>query len=224
STVSPADFIPLAERSGFIVPLGEWIIKTACAHIRTLIDKGWKNPRIAINISQRQLKDHQRFIQNLLDAVKHFKIKPEYLELEITESMVMDNIDNTFNLLDILRNKGFVIAIDDFGTGHSSLSVLKTLPVNTLKIDRSFIQHMRPKSDDAAIVEAIFSLAKRLNMQVIAEGVENAFQAEFLGKMGCHEIQGFYFFRPQSFKDLLTIFQEKGMFNAQFEHAPPPDK
>ncbi|MGN7614536.1 diguanylate cyclase domain-containing protein, partial [Magnetococcales bacterium HHB-1] len=84
STVSPADFIPLAERSGFIVPLGEWIIKTACAHIRTLIDKGWKNPRIAINISQRQLKDHQRFIQNLLDAVKHFKIKPEYLELEIT--------------------------------------------------------------------------------------------------------------------------------------------
>ena len=192
--ISPAEFIPVAEETNLIVPLGEWVLRAACVDTAR-----WHslhpNLRVAVNISPRQFQE-KNFFNCLESALNDSQLPPEYLELEITESMLVDNVDETIALLKQIKNRGISIAMDDFGTGYSSLSVLKRFPIDTLKIDQSFVRDLAIDSDDAQIVAAIISMAHSLNLKVVAEGVETKEQLEFLCNKKCDIIQGYYFSKP----------------------------
>ena len=193
--VSPANFIPLAEDTGLIVPLGEWVLHAVCTQMKKWQDSGLEPMRVAVNLSACQFRQTM-LRQQVKRILNDTGIAPEYLELELTESVIMDDIQTSSAVLRELKKMGVHISMDDFGTGYSSLSLLKRLPLDTLKIDQSFVRDITSDADDAAIVDAIISLAHSLRLRVIAEGVENNRQLDFLRSQGCDEVQGYLFSRP----------------------------
>lgn len=202
--VSPSEFIPLLEETGLIVPVGEWVLREACAQARTWREAGSPWLRVAVNLSARQLRD-QSFADSVAQTLADFELDPACLELEITESMVMQQPHQAMDILSRLSNLGVRLAIDDFGTGYSSLSHLKLFPINTIKIDQSFVHDLPDDTNDAAIVQAIIALARALELDVIAEGVETREQRAFLRAYGCDAMQGYFFSRPLPAKELLHL-------------------
>ena len=193
--MSPTLFIPLLEETGMIVEVGAWAMKQAVSQYAAWQAAGLQPPRIAVNVSQVQLKSKD-FVAMVQQAIA-IAGKPEHgLDLEITESMIMEDIESSIEKLKLVRGLGVGIAIDDFGTGHSSLRYLTRLPITALKIDRAFVQNMTTNADDMAIVSTIISLAHNLNLKVIAEGVETEEQSKFLRLLKCDEIQGYLFSKP----------------------------
>jgi diguanylate cyclase (GGDEF)-like protein/PAS domain S-box-containing protein len=193
--VPPSDFIRIAENSGLIIPIGEWVLRTACSQARKWQDEGLPPVSVAVNVSAVQFR--QEGFPNTIRRVLHETgLDPRYLELELTESLLLSNADVMFSVLQQLMAMGLTLAIDDFGTGYSSLSYLKRFPVSKLKIDCSFVRDVAVNPDDAAITTAIISMAKSLNLKVVAEGVENEAQMSFLRAHQCDAIQGYYFSKP----------------------------
>ncbi|MEO5340479.1 MAG: EAL domain-containing protein [Magnetococcus sp. MYC-9] len=204
--VSPGTFIPLAEETGFIVPLGAWILQTACQQNKEWLEANHPPVRVAVNLSARQFQQGEALIDTVASVLSVTELPAEFLELEVTESMVMENVEQAIATLQALRGMGLHLSLDDFGTGYSSLGVLKRFPLHALKIDRSFVTDLPGDPEDCAIVSAIISLAHKMNLAVIAEGVETADQLEFLRDNACNEIQGYYFSRPlpaEAFERLL---------------------
>ena len=199
--VPPNDFIRIAENSGLIVPIGEWVLRTACAQARKWQEDGLVAVPIAVNVSAVQFR-HEDFPEIIRRVLRETGLEPRYLELELTESLLLSNADVVFSVLEQLRSMGLKLAIDDFGTGYSSLSYLKKFPVSKLKVDRAFIRDVALNRDDAAITTAIISMAKSLNLVVIAEGVEDEAQLSFLRAQGCDGLQGYYFSKPLAASDL----------------------
>jgi diguanylate cyclase (GGDEF)-like protein/PAS domain S-box-containing protein len=193
--VPPDQFIGIAENSGLIVPIGEWVLRTACSQARKWQEEGLPAVSIAINVSAVQFRQ-QGFCELIRRVLRETGLAPHYLELELTESLLVANVDVTLSVLQELKAMGLTLAIDDFGTGYSSFSYLKRFPTSKLKIDRSFVRDIAVNPDDAAITTAIISMAKSLNLKVIAEGVEDEAQMSFLRAHQCDEIQGYYFSKP----------------------------
>jgi EAL domain-containing protein (putative c-di-GMP-specific phosphodiesterase class I) len=194
--VSPGDFIPLAEETGLIVPIGRWVLETACIQAREWEKRGRPPVRLAVNISGRQF-NQPRFVDMVEGILKETGFAPDRLELEITESVLMENIEKTSRILADIKGLGIRLAIDDFGTGYSSLGYLKRFPIDTLKIDRSFIREVTTDANDRAITNAVIALAGTMNLEVVAEGIETADQLRFLQESGCRLGQGFLFSRPR---------------------------
>lgn len=193
--IGPDVFIPLAEESGFIVPLGDWVLREACRYTRQLHDAGLGRLQVAVNISARQF--HQRDLIHRIRAVlEESGLEPEFLQLELTESLVMHDAEHFVATLEALDQLGVQLAVDDFGTGYSNLAYLKRFPVSRLKVDRTFVRDIISDPDDATIVKAVISLAHALGLGVVAEGVENVEQLDFLAANGCDEIQGYLISRP----------------------------
>jgi diguanylate cyclase (GGDEF)-like protein/PAS domain S-box-containing protein len=204
-TLSPAQFIPAAEDSGLIVPIGKWVLRTACEQNVAWQRRGLPRIIMSVNLSPRQFKD-AGLLDDIADVLQATGMAPELLELEITESMIMHNVDHAAEKAAAIKNLGVRLAIDDFGTGYSSLSQLKRFPIDTLKVDRSFVRDLPENSEDRAITEAIIALGKALGVTVVAEGVETERQHQFLRAKACDEMQGFYFSKPchpNAFADLL---------------------
>ena len=205
--VSPAVFIPLAEYSGLIVDIGSWVLEQACLQIKQLQKQGFAQLRIAVNVSMPQFRNHG-FVQSVIECVQRHQIDPQLLELEITESVVMDEPKIVIEALQKLKNFGIKVAIDDFGIGFSSLSYLQLLPLDRIKVDRAFIRDL-DKVAGEVIAETIISLGKRLNLSTIAEGVETAAQEQAVKAMGCDEVQGFMYAKPMPAAELLLFFQQQ---------------
>jgi predicted signal transduction protein with EAL and GGDEF domain len=193
--ISPAQFIPLAEETGLIIPISRWVLQTACAQNMAWQKAGLPALQMAVNISARQFED-ENFLKDIASALKHSGMPPNLLELELTESMVIVNPERAIRLLRELKLLGVRLAIDDFGTGYSSLAQLKNYPIDTLKVDRSFIQDIPNNEDDKTMTKAIISMGKSLGLTVVAEGVETLEQQVFLHDNACDETQGFYFSKP----------------------------
>jgi EAL domain-containing protein (putative c-di-GMP-specific phosphodiesterase class I) len=194
--VSPAEFIPIAEESGLIVPLGDWIIKAACAQIRVWSDKEFfRDLSLSVNVSARQF-NQSNFIESLLGSIDHYSIDPRTLKLELTESLLVQNVEEVIEKMEQLKNHGIRFSLDDFGTGYSSLSYLKRLPLDQLKIDQGFVRDLLIDSNDAIICKSTIALAQSMGLSVIAEGVETLQQLEVLRSFGCRAYQGYYFSRP----------------------------
>lgn len=203
--ISPAEFIPIAEATGLIIPIGEYVLKESCMQLKEWHRNGLPPIGVSVNLSTRQF-----FQQNIVEIVENILIEselsPHYLELEITESMTMD-VKNAISVLQDFKKLGVNIAVDDFGTGYSSLHYLRDLPIDRLKIDQSFVQDVMDDKKEAAIISMIISIAKHLQIEVIAEGVEHMEQLQFLKKQGCSQIQGYFFSKPLSAKDIRLQFQ-----------------
>jgi diguanylate cyclase (GGDEF)-like protein/PAS domain S-box-containing protein len=193
--VHPAQFIPLAEETGLIVPIGAWVLREACRQNRAWQDAGMPLISVAVNLSAHQFRD-ESLRQTIAEALGKSGLPPAYLELEITESMIMQNAERAIEILQRFRDMGTLVSIDDFGTGYSSLGYLKSFPIDSLKIDRSFVRDVPRDSDDVAITQAIIAMAHSLNLKVIAEGVENEEQLEFLREQGCDQVQGYLMSAP----------------------------
>lgn len=194
--ISPADFIPLAEETGLIVEIGQWVLESACAQIkRWQSDPAKRTLQLSVNVSARQFK-HPDFVVHVQEALQAFEIDPACLKLELTESLVLDNLEDAIAKMKAIKAFGVQFAMDDFGTGHSSLSNLKKLPLDQLKIDQSFVRDITTDHDDAVIVQTIISMARSLGMEIIAEGVEAEAQRAFLMQHGCRHFQGYLFGRP----------------------------
>jgi diguanylate cyclase (GGDEF)-like protein/PAS domain S-box-containing protein len=206
--IPPIQFIPVAEDTGQIIPMSEWAITMACQHARMLFDQGWKDQVMAVNISPMQFQ-RVNFVDFVKTTLEQTRLPAELLELEITESVLMDNAEKAIATLHELKAIGVHIAIDDFGTGFSSLSYLKRLPIDKVKIDRSFVGEIISDRSDAAIAQGIISMAHHLGLKVIAEGVENEPQADFLKRNQCDTFQGYYFAKPMPFKNLELFLIEQ---------------
>jgi diguanylate cyclase (GGDEF)-like protein len=205
-TSMPTDkFIRACEDSGLIIPVGEWVLKTACRQARKWQEQGLPAVPIAVNVSAIQFRQ-DGFCDLIREVLHQTGLAPEYLELELTEGLLLSNEEVVFKVLQEIRSMGLDLAIDDFGTGYSSLSYLRQFPVTTLKIDKSFINNVTVNRDDASIVTAIISLARSLNLKVIAEGVETAEQLWFLHEQGCDSFQGYYLSKPVLAVELTWIF------------------
>ena len=204
--VSPAQFIPLAENSGLIISLGEWAMRTACNAARRFRQEGVENLRMAVNVSVAQFR-HPGFLDVIDSALADSGIDSSLLELEITESVAMLDVEFMAGMLDRIKSRGIKIAIDDFGTGFSSLSYLERLNVDRLKIDRSFVNQMSQGDSAMRIVETVVQLARSLDLEIIAEGVEHAAEAGILARLGCHEAQGFLYSKGLEADDLLKFLR-----------------
>jgi len=202
--VAPMQFIPLAEETGLIVPIGEWVLRTACAQCKAWSDAGL-SIRVAINLSAGQFKD-PGLIPMIRQVLKETGAKHDLIELEITESMLMDNVDGSIDRLSTLNEFGCRLSIDDFGTGYSSLNYLKRFPVDVLKVDRSFVSDLTNSEDDAMIVKAVVTLAHNLNLKVVAEGVETREHLSYLTYLGCDFIQGYLISKPVSVEQVTAFF------------------
>jgi EAL domain-containing protein (putative c-di-GMP-specific phosphodiesterase class I)/GGDEF domain-containing protein len=204
--ISPAEFIPVAEDTGMIVAIGRWVLREACRQNAAWQQAGLRPLRVAVNLSARQFRS-----DNLLDeidaALSETALPESLLELEITESMVMEDPERVINLLDKIRSRGIHLSLDDFGTGHSSLAYLKRFPIDCVKIDRAFIKDMPENTDDVAIARTIVAMAKSLGLTTVAEGVETAEQLELLKTMGCDQIQGYFFSRPLPADDFMAYYR-----------------
>ena len=205
--VSPAQFIPLAEQNGLIVPIGDWLTSSICRQIREWKERGITVPPVAINVSGGQLRE-QDFIGKVATLMQQTEIRGTELEFELTESILISSSPETLNKLGQIRKMGIGISIDDFGTGYSSLQYLKNFPHDHIKIDQSFIRDIITNENTASIVSSIISLAHKMGVKVIAEGVENGDQVEYLTEHHCDEIQGFYFSKPLSADSLAKIIAE----------------
>lgn len=206
--VSPAEFIPIAEESGLITPIGEWVLKTACKQCKTWHDTGYPPIIMSINLSARQFQQN-KLIQFISETLNETKLDPKYVNLEITETMAMMNIEESIMKLNSIKKLGVSISLDDFGTGYSSLSYLNKFPVDILKIDQSFIRNIIYDDQSAAIVKAIISVSKSLNLTVIAEGVETIEELNFLRLNNCDEVQGYYCSPPLTPLELEEILRGK---------------
>jgi diguanylate cyclase (GGDEF)-like protein len=204
--ISPVNFIPLAEETGLIVPIGEWVLKTACAQAVAWQKAGYGNLLMAVNLSARQF-NQKNLLKSITDILEETGMEAEQLELELTESMIMGDAEDAQDILYSIRSLGIHLSIDDFGTGYSSLSYLRNLPVNTLKIDKSFTDDIVLHSDEAPIVASIIALAKNLKLNVVAEGVESYEQVRYLSAHGCNEIQGYYFSEPAPAEIIETLLK-----------------
>jgi EAL domain-containing protein (putative c-di-GMP-specific phosphodiesterase class I) len=193
--VPPNRFIPVAESSRLIIPMGEWVLRTSCAQVRKWQDAGHRIPSIAVNVSAIQFRQ-EGFCELVKTILKDTGLAPKCLELELTESLLLSSGDLIFSVLAELKKMGVKLAIDDFGTGYSSLSYLRQFPVSKIKIDGSFIKDISENPDDAAITTAIIDMGKALNLKMIAECVETEAQVSFLQARRCDEIQGYYFSKP----------------------------
>jgi len=205
--ISPAEFIPLAEETGLIVPIGRWVLETACAQAARWQGQPGKPQQIAVNVSARQLRQPD-FVENVDTILRETGCPPEALELEVTESLLLEDAEAAIELLGALNQRGVRVAIDDFGTGYSSLSYLKRMPVQTLKIDRSFVSELSSDVNVAAIARTVIVLARSLGLDVLAEGVETAEQAAWLQREGCDWAQGWFFGRPMPAEDFKSIQHE----------------
>jgi diguanylate cyclase (GGDEF)-like protein/PAS domain S-box-containing protein len=205
--ISPAEFIPIAEDSGLILPIGEWVLRSAVGQLKSWMDAGLPPMIIAVNLSAVQFRHHNlpELVTHILDEIQ---LPPQYLELELTEGVAMDDPLGAIKVMDDLHGRGVRMSIDDFGTGYSSLSYLKRFQVYKLKIDQSFVRNITEDPEDKAIVSAIISLASSLGMQTIAEGVETTGQLAFLREKGCNEIQGYYFSEPLAAEQFETFVRE----------------
>jgi len=205
--ISPIKFIPLLEDTGMIVAVGEWILHTACAQTKAWHEAGFSKLRVSVNLSPRQFKG-QGLVEMVLRVLERTRLEPQYLELEITESILMEYQDQTTSALNQLNKLGVCITIDDFGTGYSSLSYLKQFPIKTLKIDHSFIQDIPDDAGDVALTQAIIAMARSLDINVVAEGVETVEQLKLLVDLQCNEMQGFYFSKPLATATFTQLLQE----------------
>ena len=203
--VSPAEFITYAEDTGLIIPLSELIIEKACEAVIQMQQYGWKTP-VAINISSIHFKQ-QNFLESIQTILERYNMPANNFEIEVTERTVMNSANETVSKLVRLKQLGFKISIDDFGTGYSSLSYLVRFPLDCLKIDRSFIQHIGSLDEKQAVVDAIIQMSHRLKMKVVAEGVEQAQQVDILRKMNCDIIQGYYYSKPLPLNELMEFME-----------------
>jgi len=215
--VPPDQFIELAETTGLILPIGEWVLNTACSQARRWVEEGLLKVPVAVNVSAVQFRQAE-FCELIKRTLTKSGLPPQYLELELTESLLLTNQDVMLSVLQRLREMGVNLAIDDFGTGYSSLSYLKQFRVNKLKIDRSFIRDITTNADDAAITTAIINMAKSLNLTVLAEGVEDKFQFEFLRTHKCDDIQGYYISKPGTATEIADRFLYGSGVTTQLVH------
>ena len=206
--VSPVKFIPLAEETGLIVPIGEWVLQTACRQNVIWQKQGYPPFRMAVNLSARQFKQSD-IAMSIFESIIESDLLPQFLEVEITESMLMDDAEISNITLKEIKEHGVHVAIDDFGTGYSSLSYLKRFHIDTLKIDQSFVRDITEDADDAAIAKTIIALGHNLRLNVIAEGVETKEQLDFLYANGCNEAQGYFFSRPLPADEFTKLLQEQ---------------
>jgi diguanylate cyclase (GGDEF)-like protein/PAS domain S-box-containing protein len=205
--VPPLDFIPIAEDSGLILPIGAWVLQEACAQARAWVDAALPKTTMAVNVSAAQFRN-ENFLEDLFATLSETGMDPECLELEVTESILMRHAEVAASILQTLRRRGIRVSVDDFGTGYSSLSYLQKFPLDALKIDQSFVREISTRPDETTIVRAIISMGRSLNLRIIAEGVETASDLAFLKAQGCDEGQGYYFSRPvpaEQFAKLLTV-------------------
>lgn len=206
--ISPGKFIPLAEESKMIVPIGSFVLEEACRKIKFLSSKGYTDFKIAVNLSEVQFQE-EIVINVLRKLIKKYQISSRHLELEITESMFMKSFESNLKVLEEIKDMGITIALDDFGTGYSSFSYLTKLPIDVLKIDRSFILDVCTNPKEKCMVEGIIRLAHQLGIQVVAEGVEEEEQVEYLKAIFCDFVQGYYFSRPKPFNEIIDIVGKK---------------
>jgi EAL domain-containing protein (putative c-di-GMP-specific phosphodiesterase class I) len=205
--IAPARFIPLAETTGLIVPIGEWVLHTACAQNKAWQDAGCAPIPVAVNLSPRQFRQ-ANLLETITQALTDTGLNPNFLELEITESTIMHQAEKTIGILKKLHAMGVRLSVDDFGTGYSSLNYLKRFPVHKLKIDQSFVRDINLDPDDAAIVTAVIAMASGLNVLTIAEGVETEGQLAFLEALKCGEYQGYYFAKPMPADAFLALLRQ----------------
>ncbi len=205
--IPPDQFIPLAEETGLIIPIGEWILETACSQIKQWLNQGYALQQVSVNVSARQFMD-DGFMQSVENALTKADLAPEYLELEITESMLIGDVNRIELQLKRLKTMGIKIALDDFGTGYSSLSYLKKFPIDILKIDQSFIREMTVGSKDSSIASAIIEMGHSLDQKIVAEGVENETQLMLLCQKKCDYIQGYYFSRPLPVHKMTALLMD----------------
>lgn len=206
--ISPDQFIPVAEEAGLIVPLGIWVFRESCAQMRKWLDNGLDIQHISINVSSKQFRQ-QDFVDQIAEAIREYDVPASRIVIELTEGVVIDNIDDTVEKMRALKHLGVKISIDDFGTGYSSLTYLKQLPLDELKIDKSFVRDIATDFNDAIIIETIINMAHNLGIDVIAEGVETEEQRDFLYNKGCRVFQGYYFSRPMASAD-FEVWVRKG--------------
>jgi len=211
--VGPDRFIPVAEETGLIVPLGEWVLRQACMQLVLWRDQGIHPPRMVVNLSPRQFRQ-KHLLRNFYRVLSETGVDPHWLGLEITENVIMDNPEISIGVLEELKALGFQLSLDDFGTGYSSLSYLKRLPIDKLKIDRSFVNDITSDIDDEAMVGAIIVMAHQLDIDVVAEGVETEEQLEFLRDHDCDEFQGYLFSRPQPPENLGALLKASAQIDA----------
>ena len=205
--VSPADFIPLAEDTGLINPIGDWILERAFADTLEIERRTGHRLTVAVNLSARQFQN-PKLIDTVADALARSGLPPRQVELEITEGMLMHNVNEAYKAMRKLRSLGVALAIDDFGTGYSSLAYLRNFPVNTLKIDRTFVNDLRASTSDACIISAVIGLGLGLGLEIVAEGVETEQQLALLRKSGCHQAQGFHIARPEPLEAIIARLSE----------------
>jgi len=223
--VSPGGFIPMAEQTGLILPLGEWVLKQACTQLAT-----WaQNPataslQLAVNVSARQFRQPD-FVAQVLSIVDRCGIEPSRLKLELTESMLVNDVDDIIAKMAALKRRGVSFSLDDFGTGFSSLSYLKRLPLDQLKIDQAFVRDLQSNPHDAAIASTVVSLGQNLGLEVIAEGVETEGQRSFLTTIGCHRFQGYLFSKPVAIADFdgFLVRQRDASASTQAQVSKPAD-
>jgi len=205
--ISPAEFIPIAEETGLIVPMGALILKMACEQTKKWVDMGFDKIKVAVNFSAKQFA-MESMVDDVRNVLKETNLNPQNLKLEITEYTAMCEVEKAIDIMRQLSGMGLQISIDDFGTGYSSLSYLKRYPIHTLKMDKSFVDHVAEDDEDAAFAKMVIGIAKSLNLDLIAEGVETKDQLDFLRQEGCQNIQGYYFSKPLNPDDALTYMKE----------------
>jgi EAL domain-containing protein (putative c-di-GMP-specific phosphodiesterase class I) len=205
--IAPLKFIPVAETSGLIVPIGEWVMTEACRQAQDWQNRGADPIRVAINVSARQFKDPD-LINKIAQSLESTGLDPRLLELELTESIVMEDPVASARRLNQIRDLGVSISIDDFGTGYSSLSYLRQFPIDVLKIDRSFVRDVNVDPHNAAIVTAILAMARQLQIKVVAEGIETYEQQQFLAAHGCELGQGYFFSKPLPAAECEKLFEK----------------
>lgn len=210
--VPPDQFIQLAEETGLIIPIGEWVLQTACSQIKLLQRSGFPCLRMAINLAGRQLKKYN-LVKAVADTLSKTGLEPSCLELELTEGSIMENVEETTSIMHAIKRMGVYLSVDDFGTGYSSLSYLKRFPIDKLKIDSSFVSGIPNDPGNTGITLAIIAMSRSLKLEVVAEGVETAEQLDFLRKHGCENIQGFLVSHPLPALELtafLTRYNRPG--------------
>jgi diguanylate cyclase (GGDEF)-like protein/PAS domain S-box-containing protein len=206
--IPPAQFVAIAEDTGLILPIGRWVLREACRQSRAWLDAGLPPMPMAVNISAIEFRSED-FVESIRAVLKETRLDPQCLELELTESVLMKHAESTVSMLQALKSIGVQLAVDDFGTGYSSLSYLRQFPIDSLKMDQSFVHEISSKSDDAVIVSAVISMGNSLKKRVIAEGVETREQLDFLTAAGCEEAQGYYFSAPMEADEFATLLEAR---------------